>query len=151
MFGIPVVSFNLAGKMKVKSNIGFIVTILVVWVMTLFAVAKFDKLLQRKNPLLTQAILEDFHDGMDIRLKINSKSTDPHCNFRLAFGVVGYYDRWARDDPDYVKWEIKLHSVINETKSIKHLSFHKCTPEDYDLFYKPKPRIKKTIDRLRKN
>jgi hypothetical protein len=71
MFGIPVVSFNLAGRQKVRSSFGFVVTILVIWIMTLFAVAKFDKLLQRKNPLLTQAILEDFYEGQDIRLKLN--------------------------------------------------------------------------------
>jgi len=49
----------------------------------------------------------------------------------MAFGVVGYYDRESRDNPDYVMWEIKLHSVIDGVKTINFINYHKCTEKDY--------------------
>ena len=61
MFGIPVVRFNLAGREKVNTKFGVIMTGLVLWVMIVFALTKVDKLVLRKNPMLTQAVLEDFY------------------------------------------------------------------------------------------
>ena len=73
----------------------------------------------------------------------------PYSNFKLAFGVVGYYDRKNRDDKQHVEWSVKLHSVINKVTSIEYLTYHKCTEEDFQDFYEPKPSQSEVIASLK--
>ena len=55
--------------------------------------------------------------------------------FRAAWAVRGYHDRELKDDPRYVKWIVRIYRLVNGEKFERVLPTHKCTPEDFELFY----------------
>ena len=92
-----------------------------------FMTVKCLLLIQRRNPLITQAEIPSHFDG--------SFTFDFHeNNFRLAFGVRGFFDHIARDDPNFVRWNVILTTIMDGVRTEQDLEFHKCTQDDYDLF-----------------
>ncbi len=56
--------------------------------------------------------------------------------FKIAFGVVDFKTWEVKDDPNFVRWTVKMREGYN-FNTIKNifLSFHKCTDADYEEFY----------------
>jgi len=56
----------------------------------------------------------------------------------------------ARDDPDYVFWDVFIKESIDGVQTKKPLQFHKCTEEDWELFGDPVSKDRKAIERIKK-
>ena len=52
-------------------------------------------------------------------------------NFRVAFGIYGLLDRKLRDDPNYVKWDVRIRQRQDKKDTYRILETHKCTQDDY--------------------
>ena len=58
--------------------------------------------------------------------------------FKIAFSVEQYLgDKLARDDPNYVRWDVHYKLANGTNITWIPLRIHKCTDLDYDSFYKP--------------
>lgn len=115
--------------------------------MTAYGAARFNVLISRSNPSITQTILTDYFDSKKI------VSFD-EIGFKVAFAVEQYDDsRKGKDDPNFVAWTVQLTKNIGKTETVIPLKFHKCTDADYDSFYKPANSYKAMFEvaRSRKN
>ena len=60
----------------------------------------------------------------------------------MAFSVEQFNAPFqARNDPNYVSWNVRLKSGINGVTTIRNLTYHKCIDADYDSFSPPKPNV----------
>ena len=53
-------------------------------------------------------------------------------NFRLAFGIYGIKDRKLRNDPNYVKWDVRIRQRRDGNESYRILNTHECAETDYN-------------------
>jgi hypothetical protein len=73
---------------------------------------------------------------------------------KIAFSVEQYAGLLlARDDPNYVMWDVRYKLKIGNIITIIPLKIHKCTDEDYDAFYTPSKNFVKSFEsaKQRKN
>ncbi len=84
-----------------------------------------------QNPTINQATIQNQYDK-DFQVNL----TD--LGFKIAFGVNDYSHGTPLDNPDYVKWVVRLNRYENQ-KSVKKIDikFHKCSQQDFDSFYPP--------------
>ena len=73
--------------------------------------------------------MPDFFGAEDI-LNMN----DPDINFRMAFTIESYNDKKRKDDPRFVKWNVRFYGVKNGEAYETWIPYHKCTEEDYAQF-----------------
>lgn len=76
---------------------------------------------------------------------INTKE----IGFKFAWGVETTYGNIPMQDPNQITWVAELSrngddSVVNSTQ----LTFHLCTDDDYDSFYKPADDYLSAFSRL---
>jgi len=46
--------------------------------------------------------------------ELNSSDTlnFTEIDFKIAFGIEGYFDKLSKDDPDYVEWVVSMEQKI---------------------------------------
>ena len=128
LFGQPTPTFNLNRKNKITSQIGVFVSLILITMVILFMSVKGVLLVQRNNPLITQAEIPSFFDS---EFKFNLYDN----NYRIAFGVQSYFTKDSKDDPNFVRWTANLVKEVDGKRSEKQIKFHKCVQEDFDQFY----------------
>ena len=69
----------------------------------------------------------------DSKFHVNLEEID----FKIAWAVESYADGSARDDPNYVQWVVQLTTSISGNKTVRPLTYHRCTDADFDEFYEP--------------
>ena len=65
---------------------------LIISMMLIYGVGKMRQLVQKENPLITQALVLDEYDS-------TTQIDLVDYNFKLAFAVQGIFDQESRDDP----------------------------------------------------
>mmetsp|Transcript_31255 Transcript_31255/g.38632 ORF Transcript_31255/g.38632 Transcript_31255/m.38632 type:complete len:140 (-) Transcript_31255:1447-1866(-) len=99
--------------------------------MTIYAVIKFDMLINRSNPNVSSYVN---YAAKPQNQKFNLLDN----GFRIAFGIEGFLDKELRDDPRFVKWIVRYFGIDkNGAEYEKLLPFHKCEKADYEKFQAP--------------
>lgn len=98
-----------------------------------------------QNPTINQATIQNQYDK-DFQVNL----TD--LGFKIAFGVNDYSHGTPLDNPDYVKWVVRLNRYENQ-KSVKKIDikFHKCSQQDFDSFYPPADNSVEAIASVRQS
>jgi hypothetical protein len=62
----------------------------------------------------------------------------------FAFAVQDFYKKENKDDPNFVQWTPMIIEGDGEAKeAVTYLEYHKCTDEDWELFYEPSKKYEK--------
>ena len=103
--------------------------------MTLYGSNKALELYHKQNPVVNVLRKPDAIDLDDI---INIGSS----NFRFAFSLERFLPGELHDiknDPDYVKWQVRHYGRKNGEYFQNMLSYHPCTTEEIGQFYPINP------------
>ena len=121
------------GRSEISSIPGTIVTMMLFFVLVSYAFKKGQIFLFKENPTIQEATFSNYYDK---NYQVNLKD----LGFKIAFGVNDYKTGEPYDDPNYVKWVVRMNDYVNQ-RSIKKIDvkFHKCTEADYESFYPPNP------------
>ena len=58
----------------------------------------------------------------------NERVNVTDLGFKIAWGVMDYQKGTPLDNPEYVKWTVRLNKYINQkSNETWNLKFHKCT------------------------
>ena len=123
-FGKQVPGFNIKGSSSIGTVIGGFVTVIVLSLTLLYATVKTMHLIGKENPVMSSLTIPSYYNSTD-RYYLNE------ANFRMAFSVEGYLDQEVKNDPEYVKWFVRLFGVKDSVEYEKIIPHHKCTEEDY--------------------
>ena len=99
-------------------------------VMLFYASIKFVHLASKHNPTVsshTQAYAYDSTKEVDFK----------EDAVRVAFGVEGYIDGETKDDPNFVKYMVRMRGKREGVAYETILDYHVCTPEELDMFGTP--------------
>ena len=119
------------------------VTCIVMLVLIAFAIQRLQTLIFHKNPVISLAKMQDNWDP-------SHKVDMTQLGFKVAFGVNHFRTLKALDDPNYVQWQVKLTTGLNQVQgNSTYLKFHKCTPDDYKSFYPPRKSDKEIFAQAR--
>ena len=101
IFGLPVLGFNIDGASTIKTVIGGIVTLAISAITLLFALYKFQAMLQRRNPVINQhtELNANSDDGYDL--------SQP--DFQIAVGIQNMVLSESLDDPGFVRWGARVY------------------------------------------
>ena len=132
LFGLPPPSFNLKGRDYVLTCPGGLLSIQIALVTLLFALQKFQHLLERRNPLINSRI--EFNGLQGGSYDLDSP------DFQMAFGLEGRYDHAILNDPRKVRWGARLYSADNGPYTVRPVNMHACTEADFLKFHPPEPR-----------
>lgn len=94
MFGSSV-NFNVAGKQKITTTPGVIMTIAMMILMIAYFSNQFQVFFYKRRPMITQTAISQFYDS---KFNVNLKEID----FKVAWAVESYVNGSALDDPNYV-------------------------------------------------
>ena len=142
MFGQQAPSFNINGSKKVKSQIGFVTTMICMSLLISFITVKFIMLTNKHNPLMSTSVVPSFYDAEHV---FNFQEN----NFKVAIAVVDYLSREPKDDPEYVMWQPLLVTVVDGRRTERPLTYHNCKEEDYEQFHTPSRRSIKQLTELK--
>ena len=126
-FGTPLPTFNIKGRQAVHTRFGGFCTLIISTIIMLYASVKFIHLQTRHNPRLSM-----YYSNVppDFSVSLNEK------NMRFAFAIEDFLvPKQLKNDPDYVKWVVRLFGRKDGKYFQKQLPYHICTEEDYADFY----------------
>lgn len=98
MYKTPLPSFNLDGSTHIRTHCGGLVSLVIILVLFMFSVLKFDHLLSKQNPQVNVYVERDVYDESD---EWNAGEDD---DFIMAFTVGDFVTGEVKDDPKFVKW-----------------------------------------------
>ena len=112
LFGASIPNFHLKGKSNINTIVGAITSILILTMTSMFALIKFDHMMQKRGPAILQntVVIDD-----DAFIDISSD------DFMLAFGVENYKTGKPMYDPRYVKWIVKFW--IHLSQESQHIEY----------------------------
>lgn len=91
-FKKPLPGFNIGGENSFGTMEGGIFTIVLFFMLTVYGIHKFSVLLSKRNPNLTQLLLEGENDPMEGTYFLND-------GFKIAFAVENYHTKEGKDAP----------------------------------------------------
>jgi hypothetical protein len=133
---------NLRGDSSINSVYGAFISVILLFVLLYYSAIRLE-VLQAKRDTIRSAITVQDHINEEI--SFDFKKND----FQLAFAVENYQDRSAKDDPDYVEWQVSVKETIGGIETARSLSWHPCTKEDYASFYEPSRKAVGILQRLK--
>ena len=68
----------------------------------LYATIKTMHLIGRENPVMSSLTIPSYYNSTD-RYYLDE------ANFRMAFSIEGYLDQEVKNNPEYVKWFVRLY------------------------------------------
>ena len=102
-FGEPVPGFNVKGQDMVTTRIGGVVTVIIAFLVFLYASLKFTHLTTRYNPQMSSY----FSDLEDDEVLDMAEEMD----FMIAFSIEDFHKpRQLKNDPKYVKWIFRMYT-----------------------------------------
>ena len=114
MFASPVPQFNVEGKDRVGTSIGFLCTCLVTIAIIFYATHRGLICVNKGRPTVSFIEIENHHP-QDFVIDLAS----PKHDFQLAFGVTEADDQSkALSDKDYVEWSPMFIEMINNTETM---------------------------------
>ena len=99
MFAADLPRFNMRGEESVKTNIGGCCSIIIIYVILMYAAHKFNHLVTRHNPQIVSFEIRDAF-GEDDSFKTSEQSDD----FMLAVRMEDFSTNEIKNDSKYVKW-----------------------------------------------
>ena len=123
-FGKEVPGLNVKGLSHFGTIYGGIITAAILTLSLFYAVIKTIHLVSKANPVMSALTIPSYYSATD-RFYLNE------ANFRMAFSVEGYLDGENKNDPDYVKWFVRVFGKTNGVAYEQMIPHHKCTDEDY--------------------
>ena len=144
LFSAPIPQFNVKGKNSVRTHLGGVITIFAVSLTFLFALLKFQHLMENRNPSITtfQQEIEANHDnGFDLENE----------GFMIAFGI-DTYSEGSKNDERFVKWVArnKIKTATGE-RFTHYIPIRNCTVADYAKFYEPIRSSASKVSDFKKN
>jgi len=125
-FGEPLPTFNLKGSDKVQTKVGGITTLIIIIVVILFSIVKFEHLISKYNPQMSSYFREI---PFEEKVNFNDKG------FHIAFSIEDYYaPSKLKNDPAYTKWYFRLYGKKDGRPFERALDAHICTEQDYAEF-----------------
>mmetsp|Transcript_27802 Transcript_27802/g.34542 ORF Transcript_27802/g.34542 Transcript_27802/m.34542 type:complete len:192 (-) Transcript_27802:347-922(-) len=141
IFGASVPSFNIRGKDTIKTYLGGFLSLTILYIIFIFAVMKFQHLMIRKNPLITEFVDKN---GIELGEKFDLGDS----NFMVAVGMESW-TRGMRDDPKFVHWVATVYTVTDNVSKSEYYPMHPCTDEDYSRFFPADERTAKKVESYR--
>lgn len=122
---------NAEGRKYIKTFPGALISISIAMIVLGFTMQKLFIVFSHANPVISFSFKENSFDAQDA---IDLRAT----GFKMAFGVGDFYKGGSLDDPNHVRWEVKLIMGLKQKQlNSTSIPYHKCTQEDYDSFYPP--------------
>ena len=100
-FSTPVPTFNTNNSKEISTNLGSFCTLLIACLLLLYGAHKLVILFSRFNPQMANVTIHNQYSS-DEPINLNEN------NFRVAFGIYGLIDKKLRNDPNYVKWDVRI-------------------------------------------
>ena len=113
LFGASIPSFNLQGKSNVNTIVGAITSIFIISMTFMFALIKFDHMMQKRGPSILQNT-----DKVEDDVFVDISSDD----FMLATGLENYKTGKPLNDPRYIKWIVKFW--IHDSKESSNFEYY---------------------------
>ena len=79
------------------------------------------------NPLISEIHEKNYFDS-SVKLNLNQ------VKFKFAFSVEGYVDNLIKDDPQYVKYIVRVYGKKDGKEYQKMIPYHKCSEKDWAQF-----------------
>ena len=130
VFKQPLPGFNIGGETSFGTMEGGIFTIALFFLLAVYGIHRFNVLVTKRNPNLTQLLLEGENDPMTGTYFLND-------GFKIAYAVENYHSKDGMDDPRYVRWVSYLEENFDGVETLTPLPMKKCTEQDYSEFYPP--------------
>ena len=105
-------------------------TSVIVFIMIGYGLIKFNHLLTKHNPLISEVNEKFFYDWQE---QLDLKD----IGFRFAWTFEGYLDKERKDDPRYVKQIVRILRREAGKESEIFLPYRRCTAEDFSEFALP--------------
>jgi hypothetical protein len=122
-FGTPI-TLNFNGEETIRTKTGSIVSIILGLIFLAYAIKRGQEYIQQDGPLVNQWEVANYF-GVKEELNLTE------IGFKIAFGVVDFKTWEVRDDPNFVRWIVKMREGHNFLLTgNKFLNFHKCTDAD---------------------
>ena len=107
-----------------------IVTIIQYITLLIYAISNLKILFLRENANIYLAKQINYYDYTNV---VDLSET----GFKVAIGVEDYNTGLALDDPYFVRWEFSLVTQNGSKTNRLVLNHHRCTDEDYAMFWTP--------------
>ena len=132
MYKMPLPSFNIKGETHVSTHCGGCFTLMIIFVIFMFASLKLQHLLSKHNPVVNAFVDRDVFDENDVWHAGDDQ------DFMMAFAVIDLLNEQdIVDDPKFVKWYAEHVSRNGDEYVYTEVPMHKCTDEDMARFHKP--------------
>ena len=129
MFSEPLPGFNVRGERSVRTHIGGCISLIIIYVLFLHGMLKFEHLVEKHNPSVNKYM--HWNAFSDYDLWKGSENED----FMMAFAVVDFVTNEVKDDPSYVKWFAEYIHSKNNNKTYSEVGMRICTEEDFKKFH----------------
>ena len=131
MFKEPLPAFNIEGEGHIRTYCGGCVSLIIVYVLFLFAMLKLTHLMSRQNPQVNTYVEREAFDESDIWYVEDAQ------DFMIAFAVTHFITGEVKDDPKYVKWFAEYVIQKDGVYTYDEIPMHVCTEEEFARFHKP--------------
>ena len=143
LFGAPIPTFNIKGSSVVKTNYGGVLSGIIIVTVGIFAMMKFEHLINRKNPSVSTYENE-------ISLDVDDVFDTTKEDFALAFGLTSYMTGKPMDDPKFIRWYAVYWKMVGLNLERRLVPVHSCTDTDYATFKTPERGSLAKYERLKK-
>ena len=143
-YGRKLPTFNMDGHEKVYTYCGSLTSIGVSLVMLLYAFIKFNHMMAKHNPNISQVLQKNHFTENERFVPLNE-------NFRFAFTLEDYLTAEVKDDPKYIKLIARIASQTGGESQNREIRYHKCTEEDYADFMPPNKDTIGPLERIKSN
>ena len=126
IFGRDIPSFNINGKNTIQTIPGVIVSIVIGLLTLSFGILKFEHLVRRKQPLITET-------SSPLIKGTSQKLSDE--NIMMAFALETFYTSVPLDDPRYIRWYTIEWTAKEGIWTSSYKLLDKCTEADFEKFY----------------
>ena len=130
LFRMPVPTFTLNGRSAVRSYVGGMMTLVILYTTFLFCTLKLKHLLTRHNPTVNsyEVSIDSFDDQV-------SKFNTSDDGFMMAFAIDS--DNGLKQDPRFIKWVARYIQIIDGETVVRNILLQPCTEEDMQKFNPP--------------
>lgn len=126
LFGKPV-TLLIDGQESITSIPGAIVSIFLIIVLLGYSSYQVNLVYLQDNDVSSTVNYGFFPSSYYVHL--NERS------IKFAFGVANYDSYEAKDDPEFVEWQVLYKVKTNDSSETKELELKKCTDAEYEDFY----------------
>lgn len=144
MFGEPLPTFNIKGESDVRTHCGGCLSIIIIYIMILFATLKMQHLLLKHNPSVNIFTERDAFDETHVWYY------NDQVDFMMAFAATQLWEaRNVKNDTAFVKWFAHYYIQKEGEWTYEEIPMHKCSKEEMSQFYQPSKDSMVTVKKLK--